>query len=85
MKKLIDEKLDVASSFLENSEVTVVEADLDGNEKNYCIDTEKIDPLDLPEEGTYIKCDKEKARDYLWKKELDKNMKKAKGNISPNL
>lgn len=72
------EKLDVASSFLENSEVTVVEADLDGNEKNYCIDTEKIDPLDLPEEGTYIKCDKEKARDYLWKKELDKNMKKAK-------
>jgi len=78
LKKLIDEKLDVASSFLENSEVTVVEADLDGNEKNYCIDTEKIDPLDLPEEGTYIKCDKEKARDYLWKKELDKNMKKAK-------
>lgn len=74
LKKLIDEKLDVASSFFENSEVIVIETDLDGNEKNYCIDTEKIDSLDLPKEGTYIKCDKEKARDYLWRIELDKKL-----------
>lgn len=37
----------------------------EGTEKSYEINTEEIDPLDLPKPGTFIRCNKEKAQNYL--------------------
>lgn len=39
--------------------------DMEGTEKSYEITTEEIDPLDLPKPGTFIRCNKEKAQNYL--------------------
>ena len=45
--------------------------DLQGNENSCIIENVRIDRLDLPKEGTYIRCDKENARNYLWNKEFE--------------
>lgn len=77
LKELLDEEIDVTSAFMRNSNITVIEMDLEGNEKSYYINTENVDELDLPKEGTYLRCDKEKARDYLWNKELDEMLEQS--------
>lgn len=44
--------------------------DMRGNESSCVIKNEEIDRLDLPKKGTYLRCDKEKARNYFRNKEL---------------
>ena len=65
LRELIDEKIDIASALLEASNMIVVDTDLNGRENSHIIENDKIDRLDLPKDGIYIRCDKEKARHYL--------------------
>lgn len=71
LKELIEEEFDIASLFLASPNVIAVEMDLQGHERSYVIERDKIDRLDLPKEGTYIRCDKESARNYVWNKERE--------------
>lgn len=71
LKALIEEEIDVASAFLTSSNIIAINMDIQGNESSCVIENEKIDRLDLPKEGTYLRCDKEKARNYLWNKEWE--------------
>lgn len=63
--------IDVATAFLMTSDVIVIDMDLQGNETSRLVKRDDIDELDLPEKGTYIRCNKEKAMDYLWNKEYE--------------
>ena len=72
---LIEEKMDIASVFLSRKNGWKIVMDIHGNEKNESIQMNDIDRLDLPKEGTYIRCDKEKAETYLWKRTLEEEMK----------
>lgn len=71
LKELIEEEFDIASLFLASPSIIAVDMDLQGYESSYVIERDKIDRLDLPKEGTYIRCDKESARNYLWNKERE--------------
>lgn len=71
LKLLLNKEIDIASAFLISKEAIIVTMDLKGNEKNFKIPMSKIDPLDLPKEGTFIKGN-EKALNYLLKKEIKK-------------
>lgn len=85
LKSLIKEEIDIASAFLTSKEAIVINMDLQGNESSYEIGIDKVDRLDLPKEGTFIRCDKEKAQDYLWKKEVEilSAQLKAEMDLSP--
>lgn len=71
LKALIEEEIDIASAFLTSSNIIAITMDIRGNESSCVIENEKIDRLDLPKEGTYLRCDKEKAKNYLWNKEWE--------------
>ena len=77
LKLLLNEKIDVASAFRINSEIFIVEMDLKGNEKSYKEITEDIDELDLPKAGIYVRCEKEEAENYIWKKELNEMLNQS--------
>lgn len=53
------------TAFLKHQKAIVIDMDMEGTEKSYEITTEEIDPLDLPKPGTFIRCNKEKAQNYL--------------------
>lgn len=70
LKELIAEQMDIATVFLMNERFIVIKMDLEGRETSTVITRDQMDRLDLPKEGTCIRCDSSKARDYLWGKEL---------------
>lgn len=71
LKALIEEETDIASVFLSAKKAAVISMDLQGKECSEMKDINSVDRLDLPEEGTFIRCDKNKARNYLWKKQYE--------------
>lgn len=71
LTNLINEEIDITSAFLKVPKVIIITMDLEGNESNYVIDINKIDRLDLPKEGTFIRTDKERAKNYLWRKNYE--------------
>lgn len=77
LKNLINEQVDIGTAIRLQNNIYIVELEVSGKESAYSIETKFIDSLDLPEEGTYLRCDKEKANNYLWNKQLlvlSKNM-----------
>lgn len=81
LKSLIDEEIDIATAFLKYPDIISIEMDIQGNENSSIIKKEEIDSLDLPKEGTYIRCDKEKAKNYIWNKECEALCEKLKLTI----
>ena len=79
---LIEEKMDIASVFLSRKKGWKIIMDICGNEKSGSIQMKDIDRLDLPKEGTYIRCDKEKAEMYLWKRAFEEEMKRNYGVVN---
>ncbi|MDC7291382.1 hypothetical protein NXH76_26735 [Blautia schinkii] len=71
LKSLIDEEIDIVSAFIKQETAILITMDVQGNESSSFIDIKDVDPLDLPKEGTFVRCNKEKALNYLWKKELE--------------
>lgn len=69
LKSLIKEEIDIASVFLSAANVIAIDMDMNGEEKSSFISQNEIDRLDLPEEGTYLKCNTVHALNYLWNKE----------------
>lgn len=82
LKGLIDERLDITTAMRLQKNMYVVEREISGIETGYCIETELVDVLDLPEEGVYLRCNKEKANDYLWNKQL-LVLSKSISNLKP--
>lgn len=80
LRAVIEERIDVASAFFRNPFVVSICMDLQGVEESYIIEKSKIDELDLPKPGTYIKCNREKAQGYLWNKEAEELHQKRKCN-----
>lgn len=78
LKALIEEKIDIASAFLKCPRVITVVMDRQGNESSRVIDVENLDRLDLPKEGTFARCDIEKAQNYLWRKECELRLLEAR-------
>ena len=81
LKALIEEDIDIASAFLMTTKIITIDMDLQGNKNSCIIENVRIDRLDLPKEGTYIRCDKEKARNYLWNKEFEVFCEQLRSNI----
>ncbi|KSV57563.1 hypothetical protein [Acetivibrio ethanolgignens] len=71
LKALINEEIDIASALCLSKTLVVATMDIHGKEKSSVIDTEAVDKLDLPKSGTFIRCDKETAYNYLWNKEYE--------------
>lgn len=70
LKNLITKRMEIASVFSEAEDIVVITSDLQGVEKSKVIKSFDIDPLDLPEEGTFLRCDVESAKQYLYQKQL---------------
>lgn len=70
LRDLIQKKIDIATAFLKMPDLIIVEMNLQGEEQSWIIETKVLDKLDLPKKGTYIKCNKEKALNYLRTKEV---------------
>ncbi len=68
LNTLINECNDIASIFLDNKQIIKIIMDLQGKERSQIIYPNQIDSLDLPKPKTYLRCDKEKAKDYLYRK-----------------
>lgn len=81
LRELVEEKTDIASVFLKCASVTSVVMDRHGNESSHIIGAEELDRLDLPKEGTFLRCDKERAQDYLWRKELELLLLKVEDSV----
>lgn len=81
LKALIEEEIDIASTFLTTPDIIAIDMDLHGHESSCIIENDKIDRLDLPKDGTYIRCDKEKAKNYLWNKEWEVLCEQLKSTI----
>lgn len=81
LKSLVREEIDITSVFLNSKSVIIICMDIEGNENSFEVDIEKVDRMDLPKEGTFIRCDKENAQNYLWKKEMEL-LAKVKEKIS---
>lgn len=71
LKEMIEEEVDIASVFLAAKNLTIIIRDLQGYETSHVIEANTIDRLDLPKDGIFLRCDKEKAKGYLWKKEWE--------------
>ena len=84
LKALINEKIDIASAFLLKNKVIIIDMNLQGGESSYIIASDEVDRLDLPKEGTYIKDNKEDAKNYLWSKEYQKLNEKIETAIDMN-
>lgn len=83
MEELIEDKCDIASAFLSAPNIFAIDMDLEGNEKSRIIDKNRIDRLDFPKEGTYVKCNKEQARIYLWNKKWETFSQQLKLMLDP--
>ena len=59
LKKLIEEKVEIVSAFLSSKNLIVITMDLQGSEKSYIVKVDEIDRLDLPKEGTFLRCNKD--------------------------
>ena len=72
LRALITAEIDIVTAFLKHQKAIVIDMDMEGTEKSYEINTEEIDPLDLPKPGTFIRCNKEKIKIiyYNWKQTL---------------
>lgn len=84
LRALIEEKMDIASAFLLKDKVIIINMNLQGDESSYIIASDEIDRLDLPKEGTYIRDNKEDAKNYLWSKEYQKLHEKIEIAIDMN-
>lgn len=71
LKDLIEEEIDIASVFLKEKELIVIDMDIQGNEKSYIEESKSIDRLDLPADDTYLRCDIQSAENYLWLKKCN--------------
>ena len=69
LRALITAEIDIVTAFLKQQKAIVVVMDMNGEEESYEINTKEINPLDLPKPGTFIRCNKAKAQNYLLQKE----------------
>lgn len=65
LEEMIKQKKDIRSAFIESKNIILINMDIDGVESSKVVNYEKVNPVELPDEGVYIQCDIHKAIDYL--------------------
>lgn len=73
LQELIEEEKEILEFIQSASKVIIITMDIRGCEDSVEVRAADIDPLDLPQPGTFVRCDKEAARNYLWGKEFLKS------------
>ncbi len=71
---LIMGKIDMSSALRIPKRLIIITRDMLGCEKSHMINTCDIDPLDLPKDGTLLKCDIESAENYILYKKCKEPM-----------
>ena len=75
LSKLVNGEIDLSSVFSNSSIVHVITMELDGTEYNDVVCGTNICDEDLPDRGTFLRCNKGRAEDYLWLKALHEMQK----------
>lgn len=70
LEDLVDQHIDLTNVFKTASTSFIINVGTDGLQEIKQIDDAKLDTLDLPESGTYLKCDIEDAKNYIWFKKM---------------
>lgn len=71
LEKLVDQKIDIATAFLNYPQLIIIKMDLNGNESSFMISTDCVDRLDLPEEGTFLQYNLDALQEYISKNSID--------------
>ncbi len=71
LQEVVDGKMDMATAFKMNSTAFVVERTIEEKEDSFVVSSQDIDPLDLPKEGTLLRCNQTKAMNYLTNKKFE--------------
>lgn len=71
LNALVEEEIDIASAFLSAPELVIITLNLQGEERVRVVRADEADRLDLPKEGTFVRCGKEEAKMYLWQKKWE--------------
>lgn len=80
---MIDERIDITTTFLKANELITIISDIHGHETSQVIKSNQIDPLDLPQSGTFLKYNKDNSRRYLSSKLQSRAFQKLK--VTPSL
>lgn len=78
LQQLVDGTMDMGSVFKVYDNIILVKRNWEGKEESSVILSQNIDPLDLPKNGTLLKCNQSKAMNYL----ADKNRELLSKNIN---
>lgn len=70
LAELVEGKIDIASALCVPEQLVMVTRDLQGMESSIIIKTDEVDRLDLPKDGTLLKCNQTAAKAYLMNKRL---------------
>ena len=70
LKELVEEEKGILEFIQSASKVIIITMDTRGCEASVDVRAADIDPLDLPQPGTFVRCNKELARNYLWGKDF---------------
>lgn len=62
---MIDETIDITTTFRKANELITIISDIHGHEISQVIRSNEIDPLDLPQSGTFLTYNKDNSRRYL--------------------
>lgn len=65
LRKVVTGTIDMASVFRVYEKVFLVKRNLEGKEESFVIASQNIDSLELPKEGTVLRCNQIKAKNYL--------------------
>lgn len=57
LRELVGQKIDILSAICRQKQLTVITRNPEGEETSDIIDTEEVDPLDLPKNGVYMRFD----------------------------
>ena len=80
---MIDEEIDITTAFLKTNELITIISDTHGHEESQVIRSNELDPLDLPQSGTFLKYNKDNSRRYLSGKLQSRVFQTLK--VTPNL
>lgn len=70
LEELVEGRIDIASALCIPEQLVLVTRDLRGIESSVIINTNEVDPFDLPKKGTLLKCNQTAAKNYLMSKRL---------------
>jgi hypothetical protein len=65
LRLLAEKSIDIATLFFNSEKAVIIDMDLKGKETCKLIDSKKIDRIDLPEDGIFLRCNNTDIKEYL--------------------